>query len=172
MKILLKLVHLLAVSAFVGSIFGHILLGVAFGGGDIVSYLVILRAKAALTDGLILGGLSICALSGVGLVLSGGLRRMVRPWLLVKLAAVALIAANAVFVLRPLGLDRIALAAGMTGGAPAPEAFVAAGSREDLFGAANLALVLIVIALGVARRLPFARGSARAAQAIGASVSA
>lgn len=172
MKILLKLVHLLAVSAFVGSIFGHILLGAAFGGDDIKSYLVILRAKAALTDGLILGGIAVCALSGLGLLLAGGLRRMLRPWLLAKLAAVALIAANALLVLRPLGLDRIALAAGMTGGGPAPDAFVAAGAKENLFGAANLALVLIVIALSVARRLPFARGSARAAQAIGASVSA
>ncbi len=63
MKTLLKLVHYLAISAFVGSVFGHILLGAAFSTDDMASYLTILRAKAAMTNVLILGGIAIAALS-------------------------------------------------------------------------------------------------------------
>lgn len=155
MRTLLKLAHYLAISAFVGSIFGHILLGSAFSANDLDSYHTILRAKATLTDVLIIGGIALSAASGLGLILSGGAKRLVRPWLLIKLTAVILITANALFVLRPIGLERVDLASSMIAGAKALDAFHASGSKEDMFGAVNLVLVLIVITLSIAKRVPF-----------------
>ncbi len=165
MRIFLKLVHYLAVSAFVGSVFGHVLLGAAFSAADMGSYRAILQAKAAMTDVLILGGMAVGVLSGLGLVLVGGGKRLLRPWLLVKLAAVALITANALLVLRPLGLEKVDLASGSIGGAQVLDALSAAGMRESIFGAVNLALVLVVITLSVARRLPFLLAPSRSPQA-------
>lgn len=161
MRVFLKLVHYLAVSAYVGSIFGHILLGEAFSVVDIAAYRTILQAKAALTDALILGGIALSMPSGVGLIIAGGGKQALRPWLLVKLAAVALITANTLLFLRPIGLERIELASDVIAGTQTLDALMAAGMQENMFGAANLVLVLVVIVLSVARRVPFPRASRR-----------
>ena len=165
MRIFLKLIHYLALSAFVGSVFGHILLGAAFSADDMGSYRVILQAKAMLTDVLILGGIAVATLSGLGLILSGGGKRMMRPWLLIKLAVVTLITANALIVLRPLGVERVDLALAAIGGAQVLDTLKAAGLKEDIWGTVNFALVLIVITLSVARRVPFLSASSRSRHA-------
>jgi hypothetical protein len=99
--------------------------------------------------------------SGVGLIIAGGGKQALRPWLLVKLAAVALITANTLLFLRPIGLERIELASDVIAGTQTLDALLAAGMQENMFGAANLVLVLVVIVLSVARRVPFPRASRR-----------
>ncbi|MQT11504.1 hypothetical protein [Segnochrobactrum spirostomi] len=166
MRLFLKLVHTLAISAFVGSIFGHILLGTHFSAEDAASYRTVLAVKCLMTQTLILGGLALCVLSGIGLVALGRGRSLIRPWLAIKLAAVALIVVNAVTVLRPLGLERLALASALAGGdTQALAALHATGPREDIFGAINLALVLAVLVLSIARRVPFLPASVKPARA-------
>ncbi len=148
---LFKIFHIIAICVFVGSIPSHIILGVLaqdmpLGEGFVAIY----KAKAVLTYGLTAAGLALSVISGVLIFLQ---RRgtIKTPWLRLKLLLVAGIVFNAVNNLIPLAKKMSVLATdAMTTGALPPE-FIAAKSAEAVAGPINLALILCVIFLSVAK---------------------
>lgn len=148
---LVKTVHLIAMAVFVGSIPGHIVLG-ALGdpAEDLAAFAAYHAAKHALTLALTVSGLALVIVSG--LVLAGLQRGLLkRRWLQVKIVLVALITLNAAVFLVPLSGAMAALARdAVTQGTLAP-AFAGLAAREAVSGAANLVMIVAVIALAVFR---------------------
>ncbi len=148
----LKLIHYLALSAFVGSIFAHILLG-TFANSDLAGDTFLLRIKAMITNVLIFGGLGFLAASGAGLIVVTGKLTALKRWLKIKIVLVVLVIANTKFILAPAGAERARQASDALVGTPLLPNYSDLGFREDVFGAVNLALVLVIIVLSI-RRLP------------------
>lgn len=146
-----KLVHYLALTMFVGSIFSHIVLGITMG-SDFQRVVTILEVKSTITATLICSGLIILVVSGFLLAFIRR-RRGVQAWLKVKLFFVTLIIANAFFVLSPLGLERVSQAKIALSNGSFESSFLKLGLKEDIFGTANLVMVLIIITLSIRRRV-------------------
>ncbi|MEA3292770.1 MAG: DUF2269 family protein [Pseudomonadota bacterium] len=148
----LKAGHLIGLAAFVGSIFGHILLGNL---GDreagLAGFAVLMQAKYMNVLLLTTSGLVLLLLTGIPLMLRRGMSPAKVRWMGVKLALVALIALNGILVLTPLGQEMAAMARNAVSAGGLPAAFFELQSKEDTFGAANLAMILAVISLAVAR---------------------
>lgn len=143
----LLIIHLIGLAAFLGSVFGHIVLGrLADPAADAAAYALLQDAKHATTMLITGPGLVITGITGLVLLLT---RRSLfaSTWLKIKLALVAAIGGNAMLVLIPLGVE---IAEKAAAGAP-PDALTALAGRESLFGAANLLMVLTVITLSVVR---------------------
>ncbi len=145
--------HLFAFAAFAGSVFGHVALGAAFQpNADMAGYAGVLAAQHLITQSVIFGGQAVLMASGIGLVATRGLWRNLPRWLLVKLGLVALVILNGALVLAPIGAVRAEMAARAAAPADLPAAFADLGQRESLFGAANLLMVLVVVALTLRQR--------------------
>ena len=146
----LKLLHLLGLALFLGSIPGHVLLGrLAAGATSPGEAALLLGTKHISTLVLTLPGLALAVASGA-LLLAARRELLGRRWMQVKLGLVALVAANGLAMLTPTGAALARLAEGAAGGVLPPEA-AALAAREGLFGAANLVMVLAILALAVAR---------------------
>lgn len=140
----LKVSHVLGLAVLIGSILGHIVLAQTAAPTD-ASYAWAQAAKHQSTLLLTLPGLAIIGLSGLLLTVRRGLVR--RRWLQVKVALVALVGLNGALILSPLGAE---LAARAAAGAPA-EVLLDLSAREALFGAVNLTLIVVVVALAIIR---------------------
>jgi hypothetical protein len=146
----LKLLHLLALVLFLGSIPGHVLLGrLATGATAPGEAALLLGAKHLSALALTLPGLALTVASGA-LLLAIRRELLGRAWMRMKLGLVALVAANGVLLLTPTGESLARLAEAAAGGALPAEAGALA-AREGMLGAANLAMVLAILALAVAR---------------------
>lgn len=140
----LKVVHILGLAVFVGSILGHIALAQMAAPGE-AAYGWAQTAKHDSTLRLTLPGMAVAGLSG--LLLTIRRRAILRRWLQVKVGLFALVALNGALILSPLGAE---LAAQAGQGAPA-ETLLALSGREALFGAVNLSLIVLIVVLAVAR---------------------
>ncbi len=147
MRQTLLIVHLLGLAAFLGSVFSHIVLGsVVDPALDPTAYATLQHGKHVTTELLTVPGLIVCGVSGALLLLS---RRALAGavWIRIKLGLFALIALNAGVVLVPLGGT---IAAEAAGGASV-SLLAELATRESSFGAANLLMVLVILALSVTR---------------------
>lgn len=148
----LKAGHLIGLAAFVGSIFGHILLGnLGDPEADLAGFAALMQAKHMNVLLLTTSGLVLLLLTGIPLMLRRGMSPAKVRWMGVKLALVALIALNGTLVLTPLSQEMAAMARSAVSSGSLPVAFFALQSKEDVFGAANLAMILAVIGLAIAR---------------------
>ncbi|MCB2101990.1 MAG: hypothetical protein KDE22_14025 [Rhodobacterales bacterium] len=148
---LLKGLQLIALCVFVGSIPAHIVIGaLAEGAADAEAFALHHQVKHVLTQGLTGAGLAATGISGVLLLLA---RRdlLRRRWMQVKLAAMALIAANGGLVLMPLAGRMADLAARAAADGALDPAFAGLAHQESLAGAANLGLILLALGLAVAK---------------------
>ena len=147
-----KALHLLGLTLFLGSIFGHIALGVLPGPAeDAAAALFARRAIEASTWALTLPGLALLAVTGLFLTLRGGLGFGRRRWLTLHQAIWLLIAVNAALVLVPGGSALLQEATAIAGGTGSLETFLALATRESRFGAVNVALALAAVFLAVLR---------------------
>lgn len=147
----LKILHLLGLALFLGSIPGHIVLGeIAGSGAGLAGFSSLLQAKHVMVLALTLPGLLLMLLTGAGLLLtSRGLWRT--RWMRVKLGLVVLVALNALLVLTPLGAQIAALAGEAAASGVVPPALAGLALRESLFGALNLVMILTIVALAVTK---------------------
>ncbi len=146
--------HLFAFAAFVGSVFGHITLGIAFQpSSNMEGYANIVASKSVLTNTVIFSGLVVSVMSGLGLVWVRGIASVKEGWLIAKLGLVTLVILNAVFFLAPIGVERSMLSAQALTTSDLPERFTQLGLREDIFGTANLLFVFIIVALSLRKRI-------------------
>ncbi len=148
----LKIIHLLGLAAFVGSIFGHILLGnLSDPEADLAGFAVLVQAKYMNVLLLTMSGLILMLLTGIALMWRRGMTPKKLRWMGVKLVLVTLIALNGTFVLTPLSRDMATLAQDAVTTGHLPTAFYDLQTKEDVFGIANLAMILGVISLAVAK---------------------
>ncbi len=151
----LKVIHLLGLAIFVGSIFGHILLGhLGDPATDIRGFSAFMQAKYVNVIVLTTSGLLLLVISGVMLVLGRAISPLKQRWMLVKISLVCLIALNGIFILTPLSSSMAEIAQSMDSSGKLPESFMTLKQREDLFGALNMVMILTVMSLSVSR-LPF-----------------
>lgn len=151
MRSIPRLVHMLGLAAFAGTVFVHILIVSVADPAEPQAYAGLMAFKDTTTKVLLIPGVALLGLSGMAM-----LRRLPRPlplWLKVKLALVPVIAVNGLFVLLPVGME-IAKAAAA---GPVPPHLLL---REAIAGTLNLVLILAVVALS-ALRPAFGRGASR-----------
>lgn len=152
----LKCLHLLGLSLFLGSIFGHIVTGATAGEAG---FLAARTEIDAATRVLTMPGLGVAIVSGIGLMLLSPARR---AWMGVHAALAAAIAILAAAIIVPEGRAVLSGAAALAQGQGDSERVHAALMTEHIAGALNIALTLVVLALGVykpARGLFARRGS-------------
>jgi uncharacterized membrane protein len=149
---ILKVAHIIGLAVFLGSIPGHIVLG-ALGDpvADPTGFALLMHAKHVNVVVLTIPALVFTALTGAALAWRRRLSPAAHRWLGVKVVLVGLIGVNGALVLRPLSAEIARMAAEAAAGGIVPAAIASLAARESAFGAANLAMVVAVIALSVAR---------------------
>ncbi len=148
----LKVIHILGVAMFLGSIFGHIATGQVPGAANNPPAMLFARQAIELaTRYVTLPGLVIAILSGASMVASGYPGSFKQRWLVPHVAAAAAIAAITVAVMVPVGHDLVAAAKAVVAGTMTPEGFAASAVREHLFGAVNILLAFAAIVLGIVK---------------------
>ena len=145
----LKVLHLMGLVLFLGSIFGHIVAGI-LGGGPVSGgrFLAAREHIAAATQFLTLPGPGLLLLSGVGLWLMSWSVKNSR-WLGVHMGLAVMVTLIAFVVVLPAGAEMMALAS--TDMVANMEKILAANRFEDIGGAVNVLLILIITGLGVAK---------------------
>jgi hypothetical protein len=148
---ILKFLHLLGLTLFLGSIFAHIVASVLGGGPDSPNFLFARQDIAAATQVLTMPGLGLAILSGLGMVATARLSPQQTKWLAIhgSLAlAIVIIAITAILpAIRQILHDAIALRDGL---AEASATQILASKRiEDTAGGINLLLALSAAAIGV-----------------------
>lgn len=150
---LVKILHLLGLTLFLGSVFGHIASSIM--GGEILPSPAFSAAREHIvfaTGTLTIPGLLLVILSGIALGLLGGQVKRRPAWFLAHAGlglAVAIIAATLVI---PSGNAIIDLLPGLAQGDPVAKSAIAGQKMiEDISGAVNVLLSIAIIALGVAK---------------------
>lgn len=153
----LKTLHLIGLAVFLGSIPGHILLGrMVEGIADPGQVAQLLQAKYLATAALTIPGLVVAVVSGA--VLLARRRELLRSgWMRTKLGLVALVVVNSLVFLLPLASEIATTGNEALGGAVVASRLAALDRQEDILGAANLLMILAIVAVSVTRprrRLP------------------
>jgi len=147
---ILKILHLLGLVLFLGSVFGHIVAGSLGGAIGSAEFLFARRTISEATWVLTLPGLALSLLSGLGLVFLSPARR---PWMAAHAGVALAIALVAAIWIVPAGHEALngasASAETVIGGKPAD--IRAALMRENIAGAVNILLTLAIVALGVVK---------------------
>lgn len=146
----LKTLHLLGITIFVGSIFGHIIVNATQGASSLPQ--TVLFARQAIrnaTQLLTIPGLGLTLATGLGLFLLRRAQLSSQRWLLVKLPIVLLIALNTLLIMAPVGVELLAIATGAAEHRDTLERLHQVTQREDLFGTINMLLILLTLALSV-----------------------
>ena len=147
-----KVIHIVGVAMFLGSIFAHIAAGqVPAAAGNPAAMLFARQTIELATRYITLPGLLIAIVSGVFMVARGYPGSFEQRWLLLHAAAATLIGAITVTVMIPVGHSLVAAANAVVAGTMTPEAFAAAAMREHLLGAVNILLALAAIVLGAVK---------------------
>lgn len=150
-----KILHVIGVAMFLGSIFAHIATGRVPGAADNSPAMLFARQAIELATRFVtVPGLALAIVSGALMIASASRGFLKQRWLLLHLAAVAAIGAITVTVMIPVGQELVAAAKAVAAGAMTPDAFAASAMREHLFGAVNILLALAAIVLGVTKPRP------------------
>lgn len=149
---LLKMLHLLGLVLFLGSVFGHIVAGEFADFPGTLSFALARQHISDATRVLTLPGLVLAVITGIGMALAARSTR--RPgwfWLHAGLASVVLL--NTTLVVVPTGNRVLALVRDLPQNPVAGSIDVIRSALhvEGLFGLANVLLALAVIAVGVSR---------------------
>lgn len=162
MRKLIKALHFLGLAMFLGSVFGHISMGLIPGVNQHPQSL--LFARQAITIATIyvtLPGLILLTVTGVALTLYGRLGVFKVRWLTLHQALGILILLNAVLILYPVGRELLVAADQLVQGGLSLEQFDAIAARERFFGPVNVLLALATLFIAVMKP-GFRSGRARA----------
>lgn len=152
MNKLLKTVHVLGVTIFVGSIFGHIVVNATQGASSAPQTVLFARqAIRTATQLLTIPGLWLTIATGSLMFLQRRTQLASRRWLLAKLPIVTAIALITMLIMAPVGANLLAIAAGATEHRDTLEHLRQVTKREDLFGTINMMLILATLFLSVAK---------------------
>lgn len=147
----LKVIHVLGVVLFLGSVFAHIAAGqipVTPGSSAILTARQVIDLT---TRYVTLPGLGIAIVSGALMAAKGYSGALKRRWLMLHMAAALAVAVISVTVMAPAGREILAAAGALAAGNLSPEALSAIALREHVFGAVNILLAIAAIVLGVVK---------------------
>jgi hypothetical protein len=145
-----KALHLIGLAMFLGSILGHITIGLVPGAKDQAQAMLFGRQAIQIaTWSVTIPGLALLVATGLFMTLRGRLGFGRRRWLTVHQTIAILILLNAAVILVPGGNDLIRLASQIMQGQASLDDFAALARRESMFGAANLVLTLVTIFVAV-----------------------
>ena len=153
-----KLLHLIGLTLFLGSIFGHIVAGALAGAPGGPAFLAARAQIVEATRLLTLPGLALLLASGAAMLAAARMSPLRIGWLTAHVAGAVLVLVNTVVFICPAGKAALALAKAGEYGEPLTRAILA----EDGFGAANVALALALIVLGLYKPALFRRRAAAA----------
>jgi hypothetical protein len=142
----LKIAHILGLTLFLGSVFGHIVAGATGGPPGAPGFLQAREEIATATRLLTLPGLALAMSTGLAMALrTPSLLR--QRWLRLHAALGALVVASSLLLAAPAGRQALEMAqAGETADRIARTLLT-----EHVAGALNIALALAILALGVIR---------------------
>ncbi len=147
-----KVVHVIGVAMFLGSIFAHIAAGMVPGATSDPQVMLLCRQVIDFaTRYVTLPGLAIAIVSGAIMMATAYRGLFKRRWLILHLTAALIVAAISVTVMVPAGRAILAAAGAVTRGEGSLQAFAAAALREHLFGAVNIILAIAAIVIAVAK---------------------
>lgn len=148
----LKILHILGLTLFLGSIFGHIVSSVLGGEpGAGPSFIAAREHIRAATSVLTLPGLILAGLSGAGMMAAGRMNPVRAPWLAAHMSIAAVIFVLAFAVVVPAGQETLTAALQ----AKPADAILHSKFVEDVAGAVNVALTLVLVAVGVFKPVKF-----------------
>ncbi len=146
----IKVVHLIGVVMFFGSILGHAIAGVVSASSSNPEVFNVVRQVVEVeTAYLTLPGLVIFTLSGIAMLVIGKMPVRKIKWLAVHFAIGVLVILNAFVVLIPVGTEILEASQNVMAGSVSPEAIHALKNREAVFGAFNIVACLVLITLAV-----------------------
>lgn len=151
MRSVLKFLHLLGLTLFLGSIFGHIIVSVMGGGPDSPFFLFARQNVTMATQALTMPGLVLAIVSGLGMVMISRLSPLRVKWLALHGGLALVVAIIAVAAILPAGHDMLREATALRDGSHDASAarILAAKSVEDIAGGINVLLTLTIAAIGV-----------------------
>jgi hypothetical protein len=148
----LKVVHIVALSLFLGSIFSHILLGqLAESVSGIVVFSSLYHAKYMETLLLTSSGLLLMLITGAAMLVERKLKPFKLRWLSVKLVIVIMISVNGFFILTPIGKELDDFAASAVSLDLIDPHFWQLKKEETIYGVVNLLLILVTIAISISK---------------------
>ena len=149
MSQLFRVIHIVGVAMFFGSILAHVAAGLIPGAADNPPAMIVARQAIALANWYVsVPGLVITIVSGA--LMAATAAYLKRRTLGLHIAAVVVIVVIAAAVLIPAALQLEAAAKAVGAGTMTPEVFAGALRREYAFGAVNILLALAAIVLGAA----------------------
>ncbi|KAB2915080.1 MAG: DUF2269 family protein [Hyphomicrobiaceae bacterium] len=147
----LKFLHLLGLTLFLGSIFGHIVVSVLGGGPHSPLFLFARQNVTTATNVLTIPGLGLAIVSGIGMAVISRLSPLRARWLALHGSLALVVAAIAAVAIIPAGRDMLQGAIALRDGSPdvAAAQILTAKRIEDIAGAINILLALTIAAIGV-----------------------
>ena len=149
---LLKAVHLVALALFLGSVFGHIVQGMVPGGDTVPTTVLFVRQSIDLaTRYLTMPGLALLMATGIvmSVIRKGGFGA--HRWLTAHQVLGVIVVAIGMAVLVPTGQELLASAEGLVDGALSLPEHATLARRESIFGAVNVLLALLALAVVIAK---------------------
>ncbi len=147
-----KVLHVIGVIMFFGSILGHAIAGVVSAATNNTQVLYTVREVIqAETYFLTIPGFILFTITGITMLFVGKLPIKKLRWLAVHVCLGILVILNAVFILLPAGAEILDASQNMVMGAGSMEYFHQLKNREAIFGALNIFLCLILVSLAVVK---------------------
>jgi hypothetical protein len=147
----LKFLHILGLTLFLGSIFGHIVASVLGGEPGTASFLFARQDVTTATRALTAPGLALTILTGIAMVIASQQSPFRVRWLAVHGGLAVVVAILAATVIIPAGQEILngAIALRDAAASVSVEQIAAAKRIEDTVGGINLLLALIAAFIGV-----------------------
>ena len=145
-----KVLHIIGVIMFFGSILGHAIAGVVSSTSDSTQVLYTVREVIQTeTYFLTIPGFILFTITGFAMLLIGKLPIKKLRWLAVHVCLGTLVILNAVFILLPVGAEILEVSQNMVIGTESMEYFHQLKNKEAIFGALNITSCLVLVALAV-----------------------
>ncbi len=148
----LRVIHILGIVMFFGSIIAHTVASIFASTSDDTQILYIVRqVMQAETKFVLIPGLFLFLFSGIAMIKVNKVGLKKSRWLMLHAVIGLLVVLNAFFILLPAGRELLELSHQVAGGGLSIEAIQAAKKTESLFGGINLIFCLILIVLGITK---------------------
>ena len=145
-----KVLHIIGVIMFFGSILTHAIAGVVSSASDNTQVLHTVREVIQTeTYFLTIPGFILFTITGITLLFVGKLPITKLRWLAVHVCLGILVILNAVFILLPVGTEILEASQNMVIGTGSIEDFQQLKNKEAIFGALNIISCLVLVTLAV-----------------------
>ncbi len=146
----LKVIHIIGVVMFFGSILGHAIAGiVSASNSDPEVFNIVRQVIEVETAYLTLPGLIVFTLSGIAMIVIGKLPISKMKWLAIHSVIGMLVILNAFIVLIPIGNELLEASQKLVEGSVTIDTIHELKNKEAIFGALNILACFILIILAV-----------------------